>query len=209
MNITVIGASAGIGLETVQRALERGHKVTTISRSEISIINENLTSIIGNATNPVHLRKAIENSDAVIVALGTGKSMKATTLYTEFASTLLKVQSEKTLKIPYIIVTGFGAGESKKYAPISIKLALNTLLKNVYANKTEMEKMIVESNLNWTIVRPGMLTDDGLTEMYNIEKKLYKGIKVGKISRSDVADMMVKQAENLPETNSFVTITTN
>jgi putative NADH-flavin reductase len=32
MNITVIGASAGIGLETVKRALERNHNVTTLSR---------------------------------------------------------------------------------------------------------------------------------------------------------------------------------
>ena len=37
MNITIIGASAGIGLETVKRGLNRNHSITTLSRSEIDI----------------------------------------------------------------------------------------------------------------------------------------------------------------------------
>jgi short-subunit dehydrogenase len=37
MNITIIGASAGIGLETVKRGLNRNHSITTLSRTEIKI----------------------------------------------------------------------------------------------------------------------------------------------------------------------------
>ncbi len=37
MNITIIGASAGIGLETVKRGLNRNHSITTLSRSKIEI----------------------------------------------------------------------------------------------------------------------------------------------------------------------------
>ena len=37
MNITIIGASGGIGLETVKRGLNRKHSITTLSRSEIEI----------------------------------------------------------------------------------------------------------------------------------------------------------------------------
>ena len=50
MNITIIGASAGVGLETVKRALERNHIVTTLSRSAIQLPeNKNLISLKGNA----------------------------------------------------------------------------------------------------------------------------------------------------------------
>ncbi len=46
MDITIIGASAGVGIETVKRALQRNHKVTTLSRSEIQLpSNHNLTMI--------------------------------------------------------------------------------------------------------------------------------------------------------------------
>lgn len=37
MNITIIGASGGIGLEAVKRGLNRRHSITTLSRSEIKL----------------------------------------------------------------------------------------------------------------------------------------------------------------------------
>ena len=68
MNITIIAASAGIGLETVKRALQRNHKVTTLSRSEIHLPqNANLTPIIGSAINKTDLTNSIQDSDAIIV----------------------------------------------------------------------------------------------------------------------------------------------
>jgi putative NADH-flavin reductase len=52
MNITIIGASGGIGLETVKRGLNRKHSITTLSRSEIAIEEKNsLNVILGDATN--------------------------------------------------------------------------------------------------------------------------------------------------------------
>ena len=90
MHITIIGASSGVGLETVKRALERNHKVSTLSRSPINLPSQaNLTTITGSATNKEDLKKSIENADAVIVALGTGTSTKPTTLYSDFAKRLV------------------------------------------------------------------------------------------------------------------------
>jgi short-subunit dehydrogenase len=48
MNITIIGASAGIGLETVKRGLIRNQSITTLSRSEIEIEEKkSLNRILG------------------------------------------------------------------------------------------------------------------------------------------------------------------
>lgn len=197
MNITIIGASAGIGLETVKRALERNHNITTLSRSEIKLPkNEKLKSILGSATNKSDLTNSIQNSDAIIVTLGTGKNMKTTTLFSDFANLILEVEKEIKTNRPYIFVTGFGAGESQKYVGWFVKLFLKYFLKDVYADKTKMEEIVSKSELNWIIVRPGRLLDKPLTEKYRIETKLFKGIKIGGINRSDVADFLVKQAEN-------------
>ena len=59
-----------------------------------------------------------------------------------------------------------------------------------------MEETIAGSNLNWMILRPGRLFDKPLTEKYRIETELFKGIKISGINRADVADFLVKQAEN-------------
>jgi putative NADH-flavin reductase len=200
MHITIIGASAGVGLETVKRALARNHYVTTLSRSDLNLpSNSNLTTIKGSATNKADLKKSIENADAVIVALGTGKSMKATTLYSDSAKLLVEVQSETNTQIPFIVLTGFGAGESGKYNSFLMKLFFKFLLKDVYADKTVMEEIIATSKMKWEIVRPGILKDKPLTEKYKVETTLFEGINIGGINRADVADFMVKQAENPTE----------
>ena len=195
MNITIIGASAGIGFETVKRGLNRNHVITTLSRSEIKIEeNKLLNVIIGDATNKADLLNAIQNADAIIVTLGTAKNMKATTLFSDFAKLIVEINRENKIAIPFIFVTGFGAGESKNYVSWLVKLFLNYFLKDVYADKTKMEEIITNSELNWTVVRPGRLLDEGLTEKYRIENKLFKGINIGGINRADVADFLIKQA---------------
>ena len=207
MNITIIGASAGIGLETVKRGLDRNHSITTLSRSDIEIDEKKwLKVIIGDATNKVDLLSSIQNADAIIVTLGTSKNMNATTLFSDFAQLIVEIHKENKIDSPFIFVTGFGAGESKNYVPWLVKMFLNYFLKDVYADKTKMEEIITNSDLNWTVVRPGRLFDKELTEKYRIENKLFKGINVGGINRADVADFLIKQAEKQTELKKYIAI---
>jgi putative NADH-flavin reductase len=207
MNITIIGASAGIGLETVKRGLNRKHSITTLSRSEIeSEEKKSLKMIIGDATNKEDLLNSIQNAEAIIVTLGTSKNMKATTLFSDFAKLIVEIHRENKIDVPFIFVTGFGAGESKNYVPWLVKIFLKYLLKEVYADKTKMEDIIAASDMNWTVVRPGRLLDKELTEKYRVENKLYKGINIGGINRADVADFLIKQAENQTALKKYIGI---
>jgi putative NADH-flavin reductase len=207
MNITIIGASAGIGLETVKRGLNRNHSITTLSRSEIEIEEKkSLNMILGDATNKADLINSIQHTDAIIVTLGTGRNMKATTLFSDFAKLIVEINREKKMDVPFIFVTGFGAGESKNYVPWMVKLFLKYLLKDVYADKTKMEEIITNLDLNWTVVRPGRLLDKELTEKYRIENTLFKGINIGGINRADVADFLIKQAEKQTELKKYIAL---
>ena len=207
MNITIIGASAGIGLEAVKRGLDRNHSITTLSRSDIEIEEKKwLKVILGDATNKADLLSSIQNADAIIVTLGTSKNMNATTLFSNFAQLMVEIHKENKIDIPFIFVTGFGAGESKNYVPWLVKMFLKYFLKDVYADKTKMEEFITNSDLNWTVVRPGRLFDKELTEKYRIENKLFKGINVGGINRADVADFLIKQAEKQTELKKYIAI---
>jgi len=207
MNITIIGASGGIGLETVKRGINRKHTITTLSRSDIEIEeNKSLKKILGDATNKADLLNSIQNAEAIIVTLGTGKNMKSTTLFSDFAKLVVEIHRENKIDIPFIFVTGFGAGDSKYYVSWVVKLFLKYLLKDIYADKTKMEEMITHSDMNWTVVRPGRLLDKELTEKYRVENKLFKGINIGGINRADVADFLIKQAENQTELKKYIGI---
>ena len=208
MNITVIGASSGIGLEAVKRALHRNHTVTGLSRSTVQLIGfENFKFLRGDALKKIVIKKAIANADAVLVTLGTPAGIKKTSLFSEFAKVLVDVHNDTQTKIPFIIVSGFGAGNSQEYVSSwFVKIFIKYVIKDVYRDKTKMEEIICSSNINWTIVRPARLIDEGLTENYQIETKLYEGIHITSVSRADVADYMVKQAENQSELRKIAAI---
>jgi len=207
MNITIIGASAGVGLETVKRGLNRNHTITTLSRSEITIEEKkSLKVILGDATKKEDLLNSIQNADAIIITLGTSKNMKATSLFSDFTKLIVEIHRENKIDIPFIFVTGFGAGESKNYVSWLVKMFLKYFLKDIYADKTKMEEIVTNSDLKWTVVRPGRLLDNELTEKYRVENKLFKGINIGGINRADVADFLIKQAEKQTELRKYIAI---
>jgi NAD(P)-dependent dehydrogenase (short-subunit alcohol dehydrogenase family) len=70
--VLIIGASRGIGLETVRRALEEGYQVRAFARSasSIPITHAELTKIDGDALKSNDVAKAVQGVDAVIQTLG-------------------------------------------------------------------------------------------------------------------------------------------
>jgi len=208
MNIAIIGAGAGIGLESVNQALEKGHTVTALSTNTNHITDHpNLIKINGSATSPIDLKKAIKNSEAVLITVGT-KNKKATTLFSDIAKTLINVTDELNFSPPILVITGFGAGESKNYLSFFMRTVISLFLKDQYINKTEMEELITKkSSLKWEIIRPGMLTKGSATSSYKVLSGLKKGMKVGKVSRANVAKFLIDEAENQRFLHQYVALT--
>lgn len=206
--ITILGASAGVGLLTVKQALQNGNRVKTLSRQTNTLPNHpNLIPIQGSATVVSDVKKAIEGSDAIIVTLGTGTSTKATTLYSDAAHVLLKALQELQVNPPVLVLTGFGAGDSGPYNSFLMRLLFSLMLKDVYRDKTAMEQIITGAYANWEIVRPGRLTDTPLTENYQTFTELFKGIRIGATSRANVAHFLVEQAQHPTLLNQYVSLT--
>ena len=70
--VLIIGASHGIGLETVRAALRAGHSVRALARSAatIPIEDTNLDKVSGNALDPDTIRNVLRDIDVVIQTLG-------------------------------------------------------------------------------------------------------------------------------------------
>ena len=69
------------------------------------------------------------------------------------------------------------------------------ILGRIYADKDAQEWIIRQSRLDWTIVRPTILTDGQRTSAYRVLVDA-RDWRAGFISRADVADFLVKHVNN-------------
>jgi len=196
MNITIIGASAGVGLLSVTQALANGHHVTAMS-TDTSVIPEHaaLTKINGSGTSVEDVKRAVQDADAVLVTIGT-KKKKGTTLFSDMAKAVIAAMDQLKSKSPVLVISGFGVGESIKYTGFMMKMIIRFFLKDQYADKELMEKLFKESQLSWEMVQPGMLTAGRLTKAYQVFPTAKKGMKIGKISRADLAHYMISESQD-------------
>ena len=85
----------------------------------------------------------------------------------------------------------FGAGDSRPLVnPLPRALIFGLVLRSEVADKEAMEALLVASDLDWTVVRVGILTDGPRTGRYRTrDDGSIRGM--GKVSRNDVADFML------------------
>ncbi len=197
MRVLVIGASKGIGREVVRQALDAGHHVRAMARrvESLKLSSDRLEGISGDALSIDDVRSALNNVDVVVQALGIPLNLdmftKPVTLFSEATKVLVPAMEEVGVD-RLICVTGFGAGDSRQSINCVQRLPFKLLLANAYDDKSIQEDLITASQLDWTIVRPGVLTDQRKSASYKVLDDAAKW-RNGVISRADVADFIVAQ----------------
>lgn len=198
--VLIIGASRGIGLATVKRALKAGHSVRAMSRSAtaIRLRDPRLEKLDGDARNRETIERALAGVDAVIQTLGISSDpeliITGTRLFSAATRILVRAMEASTVR-RLICVTGFGAGNSRGRGGILYNLANELLLGRIYADKDVQERIIRHSQLDWTIARPTILTNGPRTKAYRVLVNP-RDWRPGFISRADVADFLVKQIDD-------------
>jgi uncharacterized protein YbjT (DUF2867 family) len=86
-------------------------------------------------------------------------------------------------------VTGFGAGDSYQSIKCFQKLPFEIIFGNAYRNKSIQEDLIKKSQLDWTIVRPGILTNQRFRSACRVRLNLSEW-RNGLVSRAAVADFI-------------------
>ena len=198
--VLVMGASRGIGLETVKAALAQGHNVRALARhpQSIAVSHPNLEKIKGDALNPTQVKSALEHIDVVVQTLGVTAGLDMilgpVRLFSKSTSVLIPAMEEIGAK-RLISVSGFGAGDSHARLGCLQGTVFRLILGQAYADKDIQEELIRESDLDWVIVRPVILTNGNRTGRYKIiiDPKKWRN---GFISRKDVADFLVRQVDD-------------
>jgi len=198
--VLIIGASRGIGLETVKVALQAGHSVRALARSagKIRIGRPTLEKITGDALEMPTVKRALTGVDVVIQSLGISAGPEIILKPTQFFSTatrMLVAAMEEAQVKRLICVTGFGAGDSRDRGGFLYSVAFHLLMGRVYDDKDAQERIVRRSKLDWVIVRPVILTNGPKTSAYRalVDPRDWT---CGFVSRADVADFLVKQIDD-------------
>jgi putative NADH-flavin reductase len=198
MKLVIFGATSFSGQAILKLALSKGYQVTVLVRnkSTITIKNDNLTVIQGNVLDRNNVKKALVHQDAVIQCLGVGGKGdgKPTTFISE-ANKIIVDEMEKQKVSRLIAMSNVGAGNSLSFQPwfftnFILPYFMNWL-KVIIDDKNRMEPTIMNSELEWTIVRCPNIVDK--TPKGNVHATLDgKGLKLS-ITLGDMAEFIVHQ----------------
>jgi len=193
MKLLILGATGGTGRQVVTQALERGHLVTAIARrpEQLVIRHPNLVTTAADvAADDRAMARALPGHDALVSALGRGRSLKSQGLITAAAPQIVLAMADAGVS-RLIFLSAYGVGGSAPAAPWPFRLMFRLMLADIYADKAVGEATIRRSTLAWTILAPVVLTDGPATGQYRVGADLaVRGL--ARISRADVAGCILR-----------------
>jgi putative NADH-flavin reductase len=190
MNVLVFGATGKTGNLVVERALAEGHQVTALVRNAAKITQPSANVVVGDATNLNDVRKAMHSQHVVIDTVGGTTPYKTTQLESNVARNIIAAMRAESVR-RLIVVTMMGLGESRDQAPFWYKhLLMTTFLRGSTKDKAAAESEVRTSGLDYTIVRPPILTE---TPSLGAAKIIGTNATGHKITRIDLANFLVAQ----------------
>ncbi|MEU2778104.1 NAD(P)H-binding protein [Streptomyces sp. NPDC007162] len=197
MNLTVFGATGGIGREIVGQALASGHRVTAIVRdpARLTVTGPGLEVVRADLTDPEAVRPAVAGRDAVLSGLGP-RSTKDAGVATRLTRTVLSsMDAAEVRRLVVVSAAPVGPEPDDGLVDRAARALISKILKAVYDDLREMEAELSRSSTDWTSVRPPRLQDKPLTGTY---RTVIGGFppKGRFIARADVAHAMLAAVDD-------------
>jgi nucleoside-diphosphate-sugar epimerase len=210
MNITVFGASGGIGTHVVSLAAQRGHQVRAIYRTTPQDPPGRQAEILvaPDIFDPGFAATAIHGADAVVAAVGpnfaTRHNPRTTMtsppdLHQRLARTLITAIKPSAAPARLITVSTASMGPADTLMSAGPRLLFRFFrtvvapnLGHVGQDLRAMEEELAGSGLDWYALRPVKLTDGPLTAHVQASDRF----RMKTISRADVAWHILALAED-------------
>ncbi|MEQ6250312.1 NAD(P)-binding oxidoreductase [Sulfitobacter sp. HNIBRBA3233] len=208
--ILIMGATSGIGALAVENAVRRGLPVRAFARSADSLETTDLVSpFAGDARSAQDVAEALAGVRAVIYALGIKERLsmlwEEETLFSNSTRVLLDAMRDTDTR-RLVAVTGFGAGRSQSAMSTIERIGHRAILGRPYADKDRQEKLIMQSDTDWTIVRPVILTNGQNSQGPKVlrDPRTWRN---GLVPRRDVAKYLVDAVEDGRDIGADVVLT--
>ena len=198
--IFLIGGNRGLGKSILSESMNHDYKIISMSRTNKNNDQiSDITYIQGDATSKIDIEKNIENSSVVINSINVmrknifpwSKLTNSKTSISETAKNLVEVCNQKKIS-RIIVISAWGANQTRKELKFGFRSLIKySNLRYPYKDHEKQEKIIQNSGLNWTIIRPVALTNFGFTEKVKIYNKTHPIFRVI-ISRKSLARFFFK-----------------
>jgi uncharacterized protein YbjT (DUF2867 family) len=182
MDVVIAGGHGKIGLRTLRLLAERGDRARGLIRNPDHAADlraagaEPLVNDL-EAVEAAELASELGGADAVIFSAGAGAGSGAARKRTvDYGGAVKLIEAARIAGISrYLIVSAIGANHPDRWSES---------MRPYYQAKAEADAQLEASGLDYTIVRPGGLTDDPGTGLIDAARSLERS---GTVPRDDVA----------------------
>jgi len=183
MDIFVVGGHGKIALRFELLAAQAGHRVRAMARNP-----DHSGDIEAAAAEPVvanietdDITGMVKRADVVVFAAGAGPGSGPERKKTvDLGGAIKLIEAAETTGISrYLMVSAIGADKPSTWSE---------QMRPYYEAKAGADEALIGSGLDYTIVRPGSLTDDPGTGLVDIAPKLDRS---GRVPRADVAAVLL------------------
>src|SRR5918999_2397091 len=189
MDVAIAGGHGKIGRRLARLLVARGDRVRGLIRNpdhSDDVRSDGAEPVVCDleAASPEDVAAAIEGADAVVFAAGAGPgsgAQRKLTVDRDGAIKLLEAARSAGAR-RYVIVSSVGA-ESPPDDDDVFSVYLRA--------KAEADRALMDSDMDWTVVRPGMLTDDPGTGRVRIQEEPIRA----EVPRDDVAAVLAAVAD--------------
>jgi putative NADH-flavin reductase len=208
MRLLIFGASGATGRVLVSAALAKGHAVTAFVRtaSKLAVSHQNLTAIVGDVADRQAVKRAVVGHEAVFSCLGVGVPLKHDPAVVAGIGFIVDAM-QRTGPARLIYLSFLGVRDSRRQlGPLLGGVIAPLVLRREVADHEAKEKLIVQSSLDWTIVRPPKLTNGAATGEFRHGNGIRAASLLPTLTRADVAAFMLGQLDDTTYSRRAVAI---
>ena len=193
MDVAIAGGHGKIGLQLGKLLAERGDRVRGLIRrpeQASDLVEGGVEPILCELEGDADVAGAVEGADAIVFAAGAGPGSGAERKWTmDYGGAAKLIEAARAQKVRrYLMVSAMGAANPPAEG--------GDVFSEYLRAKAKADRELEASGLDYTIVRPGMLTDGPPIGTVEIGT----GLGRGEIPRADVVDVL---AAALPAPNTI------
>jgi uncharacterized protein YbjT (DUF2867 family) len=183
MDVVVAGGHGKIGLTLLRLLSEGGHQARGLVRNPdhvADLAEVGAEAVVCDMEALDDLSGCCTGAEAVVFAAGAGPGSGPERKRTVDLGAAVKLMGAGVRR--YVMVSAIGAGRPEEWSEP---------MRPYYEAKAEADRRLEESGLDYTIVRPGSLTDDRGTGLVTVGTDL----DYGEVPRDDVAAVLLAVLE--------------
>jgi nucleoside-diphosphate-sugar epimerase len=200
MDIVCFGANGATGRLAVRQALAEGHAVAAFTRhpDTFPLRDGRLQLVTGDVLDHSAVDEAVAGRDAVLSCVGVPFGRKPITVYSQGMTHIVRaMQHHGVRRLVCVSATPVDPRYDTQggfvFENVIQPVISHTLGRTMYADLRRMENLVMQSDLDWTILRPsGLFATPSVTD-YHVTDGFVSGRFT---SRTDLADCMVRQLDD-------------